>query len=323
MKTYLISQEQIKQFVMLLVVAMLVVFFAGYYLGAQGAGHSTQFSQSADVANTVETGVLVNSPAGVKDNTETEKSGQNKATSKNQTTDTTDSKKADSNKKKAEQQAIEKQKAEKNRADREKAEKKIADKKKAEKKKTEKKKAEERARKEAAKKAQAQKDKAKKDKASKEAALTPSEKTQSLSASGSANTEKPADLKPGQRYYSIQAGMFASRVNASSFIDKLAEKGFKAYVSNFVSTSGAVKYNVRVGRFEKRDQARVLLREFQTHFSSPAYVVSVLIWMIPCGRVCRRLSMPSKRFITGWQRINHRSLRRIPRSSYVKSASSS
>ncbi len=67
--------------------------------------------------------------------------------------------------------------------------------------------------------------------------------------------------------------MFSSETNANSFIEKLAAKKFDAYLSSFVSSSGAVKYNVRVGRFAQRDQARVLLKDFQQSFSSPAYVV--------------------------------------------------
>jgi len=67
--------------------------------------------------------------------------------------------------------------------------------------------------------------------------------------------------------------MFSSETNANSFIEKLSVKKFDAYISSFVSSSGATKYNVRVGKFAQRDQARELLREFQKSFSSPAYVV--------------------------------------------------
>jgi len=81
------------------------------------------------------------------------------------------------------------------------------------------------------------------------------------------------DQVDNKRLYSIQAGMFASRNNAESFIEKLAVEKFEAYVSDFVSTSGAVKYNVRVGRFDERDKAREKLKEYQKFFSTPAYVV--------------------------------------------------
>jgi len=85
--------------------------------------------------------------------------------------------------------------------------------------------------------------------------------------------EKQKTTVAGKRNYSIQAGMFASEVNANSFIEKLKIKQFDAYVSDFVSSSGATKYNVRVGKFEQREQARLVLKEFQKSFSSPAYVV--------------------------------------------------
>ena len=81
------------------------------------------------------------------------------------------------------------------------------------------------------------------------------------------------EVTDGKRLYSIQAGMFASKTNALSFIEKLSAQKFDAYVTDFVSTSGAVKYNVRVGRFEERDKAREKLQDYQKYFSTPAYVV--------------------------------------------------
>lgn len=84
--------------------------------------------------------------------------------------------------------------------------------------------------------------------------------------------DKPATTS-NQRAYSIQAGMFASKTNAHSFIDKLSEKDFSAYVAEFVSSDGAVKYNVRVGHFPSREQARERLKDYQQLFSTPAYVV--------------------------------------------------
>lgn len=111
--------------------------------------------------------------------------------------------------------------------------------------------------------------------AKKERVKTNETKTAAVMAASSANASsiKEAAVITGERFYSIQAGMFASEANANSFIEKLSQKQFNAYVSDFVSTSGATKYNVRVGKFEQRDQARLLLKEFQKSFSSPAYVV--------------------------------------------------
>ena len=80
-------------------------------------------------------------------------------------------------------------------------------------------------------------------------------------------------LASANKFYSIQAGMFASKTNAQSFIEKIALKKYDAYISDFLSSSGTVKYNVRIGRFEQRDKARKLLKDFQKSFSTPAYVV--------------------------------------------------
>ncbi len=105
----------------------------------------------------------------------------------------------------------------------------------------------------------------------------PPAKKMAQSATASTTAEPVAVDKPAttsnQRVYSIQAGMFASKTNAQSFIDKLSEKDFAAYVAEFVSSDGAVKYNVRVGHFPSREQARERLKEYQQLFASPAYVV--------------------------------------------------
>jgi len=106
------------------------------------------------------------------------------------------------------------------------------------------------------------------------------EKAAELAAGGVKSVAKKNDtLKnntagvTGERIYSIQAGMFSSETNANAFIKKLSTKQFDAFISGFESSSGATKYNVRIGKFSQRDQARELLIEFQKSFSSPAYVV--------------------------------------------------
>lgn len=95
-------------------------------------------------------------------------------------------------------------------------------------------------------------------------------KSSATNASVAAKSPIPAS---NQRLYSIQAGMFASKTNAQSFIEKLSEKNFAAYVAEFVSSDGAVKYNVRVGHFPSREQARDRLKQYHQLFASPAYVV--------------------------------------------------
>lgn len=93
------------------------------------------------------------------------------------------------------------------------------------------------------------------------------------SASAETTSAQQSASSSNQRVYSIQAGMFASKTNAQSFIEKLSEKDFAAYVAEFVSSDGAVKYNVRVGHFASREQARDRLKQYQQLFSTPAYVV--------------------------------------------------
>lgn len=105
---------------------------------------------------------------------------------------------------------------------------------------------------------------------------TPEPEPEPVVAKAEVPAKKPAQppaTSSNQRVYSIQAGMFASKTNAQSFIDKLSEKDFAAYVAEFVSSDGAVKYNVRVGHFPSREEARERLKDYQRLFSSPAYVV--------------------------------------------------
>ena len=104
-------------------------------------------------------------------------------------------------------------------------------------------------------------------------AATTEDKSTSAKAESSDSLIQDKGQVDDKRSYSIQAGMFASKNNAESFIEKLSVEKFDAYVSDFVSTSGAVKYNVRVGRFEERNKAREKLKEYQKFFSTPAYVV--------------------------------------------------
>ncbi|MCW9005616.1 MAG: hypothetical protein OQK70_10155, partial [Gammaproteobacteria bacterium] len=57
------------------------------------------------------------------------------------------------------------------------------------------------------------------------------------------------------------------------FLDELLSNGFDAYLVDFVSSSGVVKYNVRFGRSEDRNTSRQRLVEFRQAFTTPAYIV--------------------------------------------------
>ena len=272
MSVFVINEDQIKKIILAFVAAVVTSFLLGYLTGAGNpfkSDDSDQFDKTQKTEISEGNGVTKDQASAalktgktdaLKDKNITSKEVTDKKAAEKKTADKNAEKKRISEKKKA----AEKKKSEKKAAEKEKSEKKVAEKKLAEKKKIEKKAAEkksEEARKQAAiKKAESKKQ------AEKEAPLNKS------GVEGEAENSK-VDGVSGAQFYSIQAGMFASETNADSFIKKLSEKQFDAYVSSFVSSSGATKYNVRVGKFEKRDQARDLLKDFQKSFSSPAYVV--------------------------------------------------
>ncbi|RDH84431.1 MAG: hypothetical protein DIZ80_02840 [endosymbiont of Galathealinum brachiosum] len=261
MSVFVINEDQIKKIILAFVVAVVISFLLGYFTGAGNlfkSDRSDQFDK-AQTKQTSEAGKVKIDQAG--DTLKPEK--------KNVLIDREKDAKESADKKAAEKKAADKRAKDKKAKDKKIAEKKKADRKAAEKKKAEKKAAEKRL---ADKKKAAEKkiEEAKKQAAIKEAARK-KQADKNLQADGVDQTD--VEAVSNARFYSIQAGMFASESNAGSFIDKLSEKQFDAYVSSFVSSSGATKYNVRVGKFEKRDQARTLLKEFQKSFSSPAYVV--------------------------------------------------
>jgi len=74
--------------------------------------------------------------------------------------------------------------------------------------------------------------------------------------------------------YLVQVGLFASRENASSFIDQLEESGFEGYFEGFISTSGVEKYNVRLGPFTEKSTAQKKMSEFKKTHNSSAYILT-------------------------------------------------
>jgi len=273
MKAFVINEDQIKNSVLLLAGALLSVFILGYYLGSLSLSSVDVTKQSdqhinpkADIDSQNSELVLDNKAI----NPELNKADKTSEEKRSQLEKETLAKKELAKKELAKKEAAKKELARKEAARKAAAKKELA-RKEAEKKAAAKK---ELARKEAEKKAAAKREAAKKEAEKKEA--TSNQLPKSASESEITNTETPDELEEvdvEQKVYSIQAGMFASEANANSFIDKLSAKQFDAYVSSFMSSSGTTKFNVRVGRFAEREQARLLLKEFQKSFSSPAYVV--------------------------------------------------
>jgi len=278
MKAFVINEDQIKNAVMMLAGALLFAFMLGYYFGSQLSTTvelPIQANQNAD--SEVDTAQAENEVS--QENLIAESKKQDEASEKRRLQQKKEmaAKKAAEKKEQAKKEVAKKELARKEALKKEAAKKELARK--------------EAAKKEAAKKDKARKELAKKELAKKEQARKEAAQKEEISAQNNSNTvvsnknEAGSDINDVQtslesddadvekKVYSIQAGMFASEANANSFIDKLAAKQFDAYVSSFLSSSGATKYNVRVGRFAERDQARLLLKEFQKSFSSPAYVV--------------------------------------------------
>lgn len=85
--------------------------------------------------------------------------------------------------------------------------------------------------------------------------------------------EKLALRENKNKNFSIQVGAFASQENAQKLVDEIKAKGFEAYISEYVSTKGVVKYNVRFGHFNEKTQARKRLDAFKQIFTMPAYVI--------------------------------------------------
>lgn len=273
MNAYVIDQKQFKRYVIEIIVALVIAFSLGFVLGMQ----QTQIDTGSDqiVASENET------------NLQSAEVTDDKLSSNKPSKPVSAAEKAAEikNKKKAatEKALLEKQKSQQNNAEQDKvAKEKLALKKLAEKKLAKQKQDQEKlAQKKLAQKKidqeKAAKEKAAKEKAAKaKQALALEKKKQQAAATDSSAVPAPSSSQKTQstkRSFSIQAGMFASKSNAESFIEKLEAKNFEAYVSDFESSNGTTKYNVRVGKFENREKARESLKEFQKSFSSPAYVV--------------------------------------------------
>jgi len=251
MKAYVIDQDELKQYIFIAIVALLLSFAFGYIVG-DGQNADSQINPEKIIDSTT---TNLSSPLEMKKNAKISADKvENKTVQK-------DLKKAKPENKKE----IKKKPPQKNKT--------VA--KKTSSQKPDSKPAITQNKKSTVQKKTADKDKkseATKSKSKETAAKVASTDKQTNTQSQAANAIEQDQIE-NKRSYSIQAGMFASRNNAESFIEKLAVENFDAYVSDFVSTSGAVKYNVRVGRFEERNKAREKLKEYQKYFSTPAYVV--------------------------------------------------
>jgi cell division protein FtsN len=91
--------------------------------------------------------------------------------------------------------------------------------------------------------------------------------TTSVESSGPTENNNPV------KTYSVQVGMFASRPNAEKFVNTLKSSGFDVYLGDFTSSSGVEKYNVRLGPYAERVQARDSMSLYKKSYSTPAYII--------------------------------------------------
>lgn len=268
MNAYVIDQKQLKRYVLEIVVALVIAFSLGFALGLQ------QSSVNDDIKQAEQAKVLdKDSHAKMEESSDAEKKYlKGKAADKKTAESNEKVKTAAEAKQKIEQEKIQQEKL---------ALKKLAEKKLAKQKLEKEKKAKQKLAREKLAKEKLAKEKLAREKIAKQKQAKAELDKKKLEAKPSAATSSSAIPPPvavkstasAKRVFSIQAGMFASKTNAESFIEKLEAKKFEAYVSDFESSGGTTKYNVRVGKFDDRGKARELLKEFQKSFSSPAYVV--------------------------------------------------
>ena len=76
-----------------------------------------------------------------------------------------------------------------------------------------------------------------------------------------------------RRHYAVQVGMFANRDNAQKLVYELVDDGYDAYMDEFTASDGALKYNVRFGRFADRASVQSRLADYKREYASPAYII--------------------------------------------------
>ena len=108
------------------------------------------------------------------------------------------------------------------------------------------------------------------------APVAPPQDTTELLPVGPASSD--ADADPAQdnssaQAFAVQVGMFANRDNAQKLVYELIDNGYDAYMDEFVSTSGELKYNVRFGRYADRASVQSRLAEYKQAYNSPAYII--------------------------------------------------
>jgi cell division septation protein DedD len=88
-------------------------------------------------------------------------------------------------------------------------------------------------------------------------------------------TNSSLSAEAANTQYVVQAGVFENYDNAMKLVTELNNKGFDAYVDEFVASSGELKFNVRFGRSSDRDQVQKRLVRFKQLYTTAAYIITL------------------------------------------------
>jgi cell division septation protein DedD len=85
-----------------------------------------------------------------------------------------------------------------------------------------------------------------------------------------------ATTSPALGKYTVQVAAFSDRNKAERLVDKLRDEKYDVYMSSAVTENGVVSHRVRVGRFEKdEDASRIaskLAKDFHDEGAAPFVV---------------------------------------------------
>jgi len=93
--------------------------------------------------------------------------------------------------------------------------------------------------------------------------------TENINRSKTAQKSSTIDKK-----FSIQVAMFKNRLNAERYEKKLLEKHLRVYLVEKKNKNNQLRYYIRIGHYQNRQQAETVLKGFIQRSGMQAYIVS-------------------------------------------------
>ena len=93
----------------------------------------------------------------------------------------------------------------------------------------------------------------------------------------SANTNRLATTTPSSstdKNFSIQVAMFKNRANAERYEKKLLQQHLRVYLVEKNNNNNQLRFHIRIGHFQNRQQAETVLNDFIQRSGMRAYIVS-------------------------------------------------